>query len=322
MCPFTKKNDLDDPANYRPISVIPSVAKIYEYILKEQLINYFENENLFNPHQFGFRNNLSTTLAIDKLTSYINLGFEEKNYICSQFLDLTKAFDCVSHEILVNKLHYYGFTADSVGLIESYLKNRQQYVMYKNSKSKFLKVKTGVPQGSVLGPVLFLIYVNDLPTSVDDKTMPILFADDTSLTRTNNNIDELLNDTMNMQSMIQKWFVSNQLNLNVTKSETIVFSLRNTRTDDNPQSVKFLGVYLDPKLSWEQHIIRTCKKISKNIYLLRSLANRLSRNILITTYHSLIHSVISYAILIWGHATSVTTVFTLQKKSNKNNYGS
>lgn len=315
VVPIYKKNNVDDPSNYRPISVIPCIAKIYEIILKTQLTIYLEFNKLLSPYQYGFRNNLSTTLAIDKLTSIINSGFEDGEYICSQFLDLTKAFDCVSHDILIHKLKYYGFTEESRSLLNSYLSDRQQFVIHNGTKSKSQKLKHGVPQGSVLGPILFLIYINDFPRSITNNILAILFADDTSLTLANSNIEDLLNEVSNSELNTQNWFISNKLCLNPSKTETMIFSLRNLLEVNNPESIKFLGVNIDPKLSWENHTIYVCNKIAKYTYLLRNLAAKVSQSTLTTAYYSLIHSSISYAILVWGHATSLANVFSAQRKA-------
>ena len=218
-------------------------------------------------------------------------------------------------DILIDKLQSYGFTDDSISLLNSYLSNRQQFVVHNGKKSKTLKINFGVPQGSVLGPVLFLIYINDFPNSIAVKAIPILFAGDTNLTISNNSIDDVLNEIPNMVESTENWFSSNNLCLNETKTETMIFSLRNLGDITNPEAIRFLGVYLDSKLSWEKHTFYVCSKISKCTYLLRNLVGKVSLHTLITAYHSLIHSCISYAILVWDHSISTVNVFSAQRKA-------
>lgn len=177
----------------------------------------------------------------------------------------------------------------------------------------------GVPQGSVLGPILFLIYINDL-TSITSSHF-VIFADDTTIIQSHKNIDILCTNVKGTVLETQKWFAANQLSLNRSKTEKMIFSLRNITELNDKDSIKFLGVYLDKKLSWEQHAHFICNKVSVSIYLLRNLANIVSQKTLITAYHGLIHSTLSYAILIWGHSTHSASVFALQRKAVRILYG-
>ena len=265
VLPMFKKGCLDDPTNYRPISIVPIFAKIFEIVLKTQMTNYFENYNLFNNCQFGFRSKLSTTSAINSLMDVINNGFETKEFVHVQFLDLSKAFDCVPHNALVQKLSFYKFSANSKNLILSYLSDRSQFVNINNVKSNSIDIKLGVPQGSVLGPILFLIYINDLPNSAPMSNFT-LFADDTTLAHTHVDQNVLLNEARISLSSVQEWLLSNKLVLNKDKTETIIFSLRqHTLEIDSSSSVKFLGVTLDTKLSWDKHTEIVCNKcVSEN----------------------------------------------------------
>lgn len=225
-----------------------------------KIINYFS--------QFGFRSQLSTTLAFNSLLDTINKGFEDKEFVHVQFLDLSKAFDCVSHNILVDKLSFYNFSESSKNLILSYITDRSQYVNINNSKSNRIDIKFGVPQGSVLGPVLFLIYVNDLPNSTTLSKFT-LFADDTTLAQSHTNISTLLKEARNSLTLVQDWFLSNQLVLNKDKTETMIFSLKHHTLDAKYfNCVKFLGVVLDSKLTWDKHTELVCNNVSGNIYII------------------------------------------------------
>lgn len=232
----------------------------------------------------------------------------------ANFLDLSKAFDCVSHKILLKKLKLYGFDQNSMSLMESYLLNREQYVTYDCSKSANVPINLGVPQGSILGPTLFLVYVNDFTDCLDKEVDVILYADDTTTINKHNNLHDLKNKVKITQSKVDEWYRANQLCQNKDKSEEIIFSLRST--DGTPSgSVKFLGVILDRLLTWEEHVDYICQKISKNLYLLRKLSRYLSQFCLINAYFGLIHSNISYAILAWGHSPHAKQVFKLQRKA-------
>lgn len=316
VIPIHKKGNTDEPANYRPISIIPVFAKIFEIVLKLQITTYFENSNLFNNSQFGFRKRMSTTLAINTLTNIINGGYEHGEFLYAVFLDLSKAFDCVSHDILIQKLSYYNFSNNSQKLLTSYLEERTQFVNYHNINSSLINVKFGVPQGSVLGPTLFIIFINDLPDNTG-LAQSVLFADDTTLIYKNRDINVLTSSVRETQSTIHDWFSSNRLMLNESKTDTIIFSLRHSTLNDisTTDCVKFLGVYLDNKLTWEKHANNICNKVSKHIFLLRGLAKTVSQTTLLTAYYGLIHSQITYAILVWGHSPHAATVFAIQRRA-------
>lgn len=311
VIPVFKKGDNNDCQNYRPISLIPIFAKVYEMALKEQICNYFESNELFTLSQFGFRKERSTTAAINSLISHITSGFNDSELTGVICCDLSKAFDCISHETLSLKLRRYGFQNSSIQLINSYLTDRYQTVYLNNQQSESLKISYGVPQGSILGPILFLIYINDINNCTANKL--ILYADDTSIICNSTNINSLKENMQNASAEVGDWFLANQLTLNQQKTEKIVFTQKNLNEMQN--NIKFLGVTLDKKLIWENHVDNMCSSLSKVLYLLRSLKNKVSTEALITAYYGTFHARATYAISTWGHSAHTHKVFGLQRKA-------
>ena len=213
VIPLFKGGDKEDPNCYRPISLLPAIGKLLEKVVSVRVVDYFEKFNMFCPQQFGFRARFSTEYAILDINEKLLNNLDKKLSTCSIFLDLAKAFDSVSHEILLRKMEKYGIRGKALMFFKSYLSTRNQIVSLNNTLSSSTFVKFGVPQGSILGPLLFLIFINDLPHAT--KFFVRLFADDTFLCAQNENISILENEVNTELQKVHEWLVANKLTLNV-----------------------------------------------------------------------------------------------------------
>lgn len=274
VVPIFKKGDKSNLSNYRPIFLLPVLSKVIEKCMAIQIASFLEDNSMLSPDQFGFREGRSTVQAILNLVSAILEGYENKEHTVTVFCDLSKAFDCVSHNLLLRKLSYYGFDRNSIALLTSYLSGRSQCVSLNGKSSKRETIRTGVPQGSVLGPLLFLLYINNL-TSIAHDEKYILFADDTTFSVRNVDLNAAAEASQAAHTRARVWFEKNNLVLNEDKTSRTVFSLRDTASIPHlNQATRFLGVQLDTELRFDYHIEDIgCGKRSDYVHcLLRPLS--------------------------------------------------
>lgn len=325
IIPLFKSGSTSDPTNYRPISVLPIFSKVFEKIILNQLLEHFTKHNLLHNKQFGFSKGLSTIDAGVELLKQIYDGWENSNNALGIFCDLSKAFDCVHHEILLNKLHHYGVRNEALALLMSYLENRVQVININGKTSPGSKLSMGVPQGSILGPFLFLVYINDLPFFVGQQHQIILFADDTSLIFKVDRKKTDYDDVNNAISHVMYWFNTNNLLLNRKKTKCVRFVLPSVKYAevklnidkenlDFVDSTLFLGITIDSKLHWGSHISYLANKLSSAAYAVKRVREITDIETARLVYFSYFHSVMSYGILLWGCASDIDVIFVLQKR--------
>ena len=311
---FKGKNlDASEATNYRPISLLPVFGKILEKIMSEQLTHFLDTNKILFTSQYGFRKKHSTIFATMDFVDHIARNVDDGNFSYGVFLDLSKAFDTINHSFLLKKLHHYGVRGISLDWFESYLSDRSQYVSWNGSNSRSLPITTGVPQGSVLGPLLFLIYVNDLPAATNSlKT--ILFADDSNLVLNGQDAEITARQVSSELTHIYEWFCTNKLLLNTSKTKLIIFRSRKSREDLSPFTVtldgniisqvsheNFLGIDVDNTLKWYNHTEKVANCITRKIGMMRQIRNFVSQNTLRTIYYTLIHPHLLYGITLWGN---------------------
>ena len=332
VAPVFKKDDPHLTDNYRPISLLPVISKVFEKVVFRQVYDYFNDNNLLYKNQYGFRKKHSTELAGLEFHDKIASDLENSKLPLAIFLDLSKAFDTIDHEIMLHKLQYYGITGMGLQWFKSYLTNRRQYVQFKDSISSESSLTTGVPQGSILGPLLFIIYMNDI-AHVTNKFHFTIYADDTTLiapicsfAMENHPKDykKMANNINKELQIITDWLALNKLSLNAKKTKMMIFHFHQKKITNMNLNLKinntkieqvkefcFLGVVFDECITWKPHVQKVASKISAVVGTISRLKRFLPQNILKMIYNALILPHMNYGLLLWGR--NLGRIFKLQK---------
>ena len=323
VIPLFKTVDSLDKKNYRPISSIGTLAKIFEKLMHSRLMNFLEKFNILSQNQYGFQKNTSTTDALLQYISEAPKSLDRKETLISVFLDFSKVFDTVNHTLLLQKLEHMRIRRTSLKWFELYLTNRTQVVCIDDINSTEKNILSGVPQGSVLGPALFICYVNCINNACS-LVKSVQFADDTTLYLSHKN-SQYLSDTLNRYlTILDSWLCANRLSLNIQKTSFMVIynmelqrfplKIRNCELS-RVQKAKFLGVILDGKLNFKDHTncIQT-KKISRSTGAIYRIKDYLPIDILIKLYYAMIYPHMTYAVTVWGASNLTNRKLTMQSQ--------
>lgn len=326
IVPIFKTDDPTELSNYRPISILSTISKIFEYIIKNRVVEFLNQNKYFSDRQFGFLPGRNTDGAVTSHITDIVNSTERNNITVVLYLDITKAFDTVDHDILLNILHEAGFRGQILSWFSTYLKSRRQVVRIGDTLSSPLEIASGVPQGSTLGPILFLVYVNQL-LNLKISGRIFSFADDTAILFTAKTKSELFNKVNSDLRLLTSWFWEHKLYPNLSKTKLISFGfnkidLSNTfKLHSNPlctqicncpylaqvNHIKYLGLILDEKLNWEQHSIYLQGKLRRLNFMLYHMRRLLTNKHLLRVYKVLYEPVLRYGVIHWGHAPKKNT---------------
>ena len=318
-----------DINNYRPITVLPRLSKILEKVVHTQVYGFLKTNKLLTQNQFGFREKLSTAVALAKFTDTILDNMEHGQLTGVAFLDLSKAFDTVNHSRLILKLKSITFSTRVCEWFKCYLTHRYQVTVVDNKQSSVMPVNVGVPQGSILGPLLFIIYVNDLPNCLNSCEISV-YADDTVLYYSSESVTSIeakLNDDL---LNVHKWFTDNLLSLNEKKSKFMLIGGQqrlkscsgvsiniNESILERTDTFKYLGITINQYMTWSDHIESLVAKANQQIGLLKHVKHLLSCPARITLYNALILPILDYADIVWGNKDNVMFMKMLQIVQNK-----
>lgn len=334
--PLQKNKNSKKPEDFRPITILSTYSKVFEKVFLNRLMSFLNSNNIIFSKQFGFQKNISTLNALFDFTTYVSSSLENHLHTLGIFLDLSKAFDVINHSLLLSKLECLGFRGLSFDWISSFLMCREQVVEvpYIDSsgcmrvcESNVSLIKTGVPQGSILGPILFLLFINDISTSVSPAGL-CLFADDTSIAISNKSVEQLEIEAFIKGNSLVQWMCNNGLFVNTDKSKLIKFTksggmspeinhlLLNESGVESCASLSFLGVVIDCDLNFQQHVRKVSNKLNSCLFLLRRLSLYSNKKILLLAYHGCFVPHLTYCLPIWGSENCRTKkLFVLQKRA-------
>ena len=302
VTPVHKKDDRTDKINYRPISILPAISKIFERFMYEQISTYIGKH--LSPYLCGFRKGHSTQHCLSVMLERWKSALDKNKIAGALLTDLSKAFDCLNHELLIAKLDAYGFSHTALAFLYSYLSDRKQRTKINNTLSSWSNITTGVPQGSILGPLLFNVYINDIFYFVNGNIAN--YADDNTPYAIEKNVDSLIQILENNALELRTWFHDNYLKMNSNKCKLLVTNHSDgiCMNIDNKlifasTSVNLLGITIDNKLSFNEHVSKLCKKTSLKLHALSRISNYLSCNKLRVTMKAFIESQFGYCPLIW-----------------------
>ena len=333
VAPIFKSGQTDDQSNYRPISVLPVLSRIFEKLIFNQLYKYLDtNKHLF-PKQSGFRRLYSVVTSLLSCTNDWYKNMDTGKYTALVFIDLKKAFDTVDHDILLKKMQKYGVSGNGLTWFKSYLQDRRQLCKVNGVSSRIEEIHCGVPQGSCLGPLLFIVYINDLPFCLEGCQVT-MYADDTSISFAAKSVNDL-NMTLNRElDSLRKWLQGNKLSLNVLKTQAMVIGSRpnlkkiSTKLVEPPSfsiggsdvelvgNVKYLGVQIDRHLAWDEHVHFLRSKVSRAIGFLKYAKKLLPQDTLCKMYRGIVEPHLRYCCSVWG-ACEGTRLQVLQKLQNR-----
>lgn len=330
LVPIHKKNDKELISNYRAISLLSVFSKLLEVAYACQLKSFLNLHNIISNSQYGFREGHSTQDAVTSLYMYLLNNMDKSKKCECLFFDMSRAFDTVNHEILLNKMFAYGIRGVPNSWVKSYLSNRTQRVDLKldgvSHQSDISAVPTGVPQGSTLGPILFLIFVNDLQAYVNttNEFHVTQFADDVAIASVADSVQELSRKANVCTTRMDSYCTDFGLKLNGTKTQMMMFANKTpnhsllVKIDNvsirNSDSVRLLGILVDYNLNWYSHVESTTKKISVKCFVVRQLRTCVSLDVLKTYYFAHVQSILNYGILCWGNSSRINDLFKMQKK--------
>jgi exonuclease III len=328
VIPIFKSGKRNEENNYRPISVLPLISKIMERSIQTQLVAFLTENNVLSVHQSGFRKNHSTETAVIHVVDHILQHMDKQQVTGAVFVDLKKAFDLVDHECLFYKLEHYGIRGQTMSWFRNYLTNRTQRVNYANELSPSRVLNYGVPQGSVLGPLLFVLHINDLPKCLLSCSIS-MYADDTIIYFSGSDTNEIMETLQNDLDRVAQWMTSSRLVLNYSKTKVMLFGTKQKlgrfgdftiqlqgKLIERVPKFSYLGVMLDEQISWKEHTEEICNKVSKRLGLLSRIRSCLTIDASKCVYNSVVQPIFDYTDAVWSELPAGCSQ-SLQKLQNR-----